>query len=1011
MKLSIGFINIRGLTPAKWDTLLSLLKPLPSTSDSLAIYDSVSRPLYDIIFVSETWYIDQDKHIIHPRCYASTKNDHLYLKGRQHGGLLVLVSKHLIASLYNLRIGQNYISFTIGSKVITGIYLQPSLSDNQVRLIMNEISLSDLLIGDINVRYGVSYGDTVSTAPSRKAIIENVAAMRHWTHACPSVGFSTVNHVYYSSLTNFLFEVLDYQLYTDHMFIRVSFDLDTATARTTTTRRFYSKYLDNDITASALCRLFDRSLLLPVFETILACSSTLEHPQEYIDSLDSLLLSHCLLVADDTIGSYCVSDMQSCNDTMVTSLPDSPDNAIRLFKRSLRARNVTCKLKSRYDNIPTIDDTCNFYSSIYDFDYCHVDSMPVQYTVDDSLYALFTPSNIHKAIKDYPNAKSPGIDSVDVPLLKCLASKSKLFLELLRILFQVCVVTGLTPTRWNESIICPIPKDTKGPYTVAESRPISLTVMFRRIFEKVILDGITLLDQFKHLRSFDRGQAGFRRGFSTLTHTLLSHQGYNNFLIKIFIDLKQAYDRVPIHLLLSKLANQGASPSIVSIIRSLFTNCSSRIAVDGTLSQSFPRKRGLFQGSILSPWLFNVFIDDLSVRLNTGPLVTCLLFADDIQIQAESIDAAQNMLNILTEWTYDNFMEINFAKCGVLSLQLSPLLLCHQAIPQVEVYNYLGFPHTVNGIDWKSHVLSKVKKAANLLTALKLSYSFTVWPEWAKLYGYKVFIRPIIEYGAPIIYSTFECWKKRRRKLFTLDTGFSFDTITDMSLLWKSLENMQSLSLAWVFGASKANNTILRSICALGSIKSHFIELSCRFSIHLQSVDISNPITTFKDSPANTLSKLCFTALVRSPYANIISPRLLDQYFLLNRLKDFPKKQVLPGYILPSSRRPRTGIDNILYIADRNLRTLAIKWRRNNLGINFTCTVCFTAFTRGHLFTCFYYLFPSLCYPLHLTPITNSNNYTYLDYLLNTQSYEEFFFYWQKISIQLIPIRSYLRST
>src|SRR4051812_13312808 len=145
----------------------------------------------------------------------------------------------------------------------------------------------------------------------------------------------------------------------------------------------------------------------------------------------------------------------------------------------------------------------------------------------------------------------------------------------------------------------------------------------------------------------------------------------------------------------------------------------------------------------------------------------------------------------------------------------------------------------------------------------------------------------------------------------------------------------------------------------------------------------------FKDSPITSLARSCFTSLLRSQYGENRSTLYLNQYFLLIRLQDYPKAQVLPGYILPISRRPRTGVDNILYITDRDLRSLAIKWRRNTLGINFIFSVFFKAFTRGHLFSCFFYLFPPICYPLDLVPAANSANYTYLDYLLNLRSYNE----------------------
>ena len=63
--------------------------------------------------------------------------------------------------------------------------------------------------------------------------------------------------------------------------------------------------------------------------------------------------------------------------------------------------------------------------------------------------------------------------------------------------------------------------------------------------------------------------------------------------------------------------------------------------MNGQLSNSVPILKGLFQGSVLSPWLFAIFIDDLAAAINgVDPTVPpkAFLFADDIQLRHE--DAA-----------------------------------------------------------------------------------------------------------------------------------------------------------------------------------------------------------------------------------------------------------------------------------------------------------------------------------------------------------------------------------
>ena len=126
------------------------------------------------------------------------------------------------------------------------------------------------------------------------------------------------------------------------------------------------------------------------------------------------------------------------------------------------------------------------------------------------------------------------------------------------------------------------------------------------------------------------GQAGFRSGFSCMTHVLLAEQCRLNIKMKyrVFLDLRNAYDSVPISKVITKLLIKGVPKGLCKLIQSLDTNCTTQVAVNGKLTSPIPLHRGLFQGSILSPLLFDVFIDDLAEQLNDplhkeAPFVIC----------------------------------------------------------------------------------------------------------------------------------------------------------------------------------------------------------------------------------------------------------------------------------------------------------------------------------------------------------------------------------------------------
>ena len=79
---------------------------------------------------------------------------------------------------------------------------------------------------------------------------------------------------------------------------------------------------------------------------------------------------------------------------------------------------------------------------------------------------------------------------------------------------------------------------------------------------------------------------------------------------------------------------------VLLLLQGLLHNCCCRIVVNGRLSMPIARKRGLLQGSVLSPWLFNIFIDDLARTIEQeccyGNAPAGLFFADDIQLQGEA---------------------------------------------------------------------------------------------------------------------------------------------------------------------------------------------------------------------------------------------------------------------------------------------------------------------------------------------------------------------------------------
>ena len=156
----------------------------------------------------------------------------------------------------------------------------------------------------------------------------------------------------------------------------------------------------------------------------------------------------------------------------------------------------------------------------------------------------------------------------------------------------------------------------------------------------------------------------------------------------------------------------GINGKTYNIIRSMYSNNSFKIKFVNGLSKRFLSSCGVKQGDVLSPILFNLFIDDLVNKLNSFPSgassingfsINALLYADDIVLLANSKEALQTFLDIFDDYCTSWKLHMNADKSKVVVFNskgkqfLNTFKCANCTFEIVNSYCYLGITFKHNG--------------------------------------------------------------------------------------------------------------------------------------------------------------------------------------------------------------------------------------------------------------------------------------------------------------------------
>ena len=173
------------------------------------------------------------------------------------------------------------------------------------------------------------------------------------------------------------------------------------------------------------------------------------------------------------------------------------------------------------------------------------------------------------------------------------------------------------------------------------------------------------------MHPFSDFQYGFRSSRSLLG--LLKGLG----LLELYVarDISKGFNRVWHAGVLHKLRSYGISGLIFSLISSFLNNRRIRVILDGKSSQDYPVNAGVPQGSILSPTLFLLYINNLpddamcniAICADDTTLYSKCDQASDLWQQLKLGSELQSDLRDTVDWGRNWLVDFNATKTQLVS--------------------------------------------------------------------------------------------------------------------------------------------------------------------------------------------------------------------------------------------------------------------------------------------------------------------------------------------------------
>jgi len=386
---------------------------------------------------------------------------------------------------------------------------------------------------------------------------------------------------------------------------------------------------------------------------------------------------------------------------------------------------------------------------------------------------------ICKAVSKLKDGKATGMDGCAA---ECVKKGGATVIEWLVRLFNVCFLSGVVPSEWCEACIVPLYKGKGDKYDCGSYRGISLLSVIGKLYGRVLIDRISGATEC----AIGEEQCGFRRGRGCVDQVFAVRQVCEKAIEKgkevffAFMDLEKAYDRVDRGALWDVMRIYGVGGRLLRGVQSFYASSRACVRVADGVSDWFSVNVGLRQGCVMSPWLFNLFMDGVVREVNARMLgrgcemvhgnetwhLSQLLFADDTALVADSEERLSMLVKEFGRVCDRRKLNVNVGKSKVMRcandarMGSMNVVLKGQVLEEVNMFKYLGSNVSANG-GCENEVVYRLNEGAKVLGVVNRVVRSMNVSLGAKRCLYERVVVPTVLYGA----ETWALRESERKKL------------------------------------------------------------------------------------------------------------------------------------------------------------------------------------------------------------------------------------------------------